>query len=62
MLVDLIELDMLDFDIILGIDWLYVCFALIDCRSMGSNFNLRMKSFFSGREETQILGVRSFHI
>ena len=29
--VDLVELDMLDFDIILGMDWLHACFASIDC-------------------------------
>ena len=28
---DLIELTMLDFDIILCIDWLYKCYATIDC-------------------------------
>ena len=29
--VDLVKLDMLDFDIILGMDWLHACFASIDC-------------------------------
>ena len=28
---DLVELDMVDFDVILGIDWLHSCFASIDC-------------------------------
>ena len=32
-LVDLVELDMLYFDVILGIDWLHDCFASIDCRT-----------------------------
>jgi len=32
-LVDLIELDMLDFDIILGMDWLHACFASIYCKT-----------------------------
>ena len=32
-LVDLVELDMFDFDIILDIDWLHDCFASIDCRT-----------------------------
>ena len=32
-LVDLVELDMLDFDVILGMDWLHAWFALIDCRT-----------------------------
>uniref|UniRef100_M1DLT6 Gag-pol polyprotein n=1 Tax=Solanum tuberosum TaxID=4113 RepID=M1DLT6_SOLTU len=32
-LVDLVELDMLDFDVILEMDWLHACFASIDCRT-----------------------------
>ena len=30
---DLIELTMLDFDIILGMDWLHKCYVTIDCRN-----------------------------
>ncbi|XP_070019891.1 uncharacterized protein [Nicotiana sylvestris] len=30
---DLIELGMVDFDVIMGIDWLYSCFAKLDCRT-----------------------------
>ncbi|XP_070045505.1 uncharacterized protein [Nicotiana tomentosiformis] len=30
---DLIELGMLDFDVIMGMDWLYSCFAKTDCRT-----------------------------
>ena len=30
---DLIELDMVDFDVILGVDWLNACYALVDCRT-----------------------------
>ena len=37
--VDLVELDMLDFDIILGMDWLHACFASIDCRKRVVRFN-----------------------
>ena len=37
--VELVELDMLDFDITLGIDWLHDCFASIDCRSRVMKFN-----------------------
>jgi len=33
MFTDLIKLDMVDFDIILGVDLLYSCYASIDCRS-----------------------------
>ncbi|XP_070039367.1 uncharacterized protein [Nicotiana tomentosiformis] len=28
---DLIKLGMVDFDVIMGIDWLYSCFAKVDC-------------------------------
>ena len=31
LLADLIELDMVDFDVILGMDWLYSSYASIDC-------------------------------
>ena len=31
-MVDLVELDMLDFDVILGMDLLHACYASIDCR------------------------------
>ncbi|XP_070008339.1 uncharacterized protein [Nicotiana sylvestris] len=30
---DLIELKMVDFDVIMGMDWLYSCFAKFDCRT-----------------------------
>ncbi|XP_070017341.1 uncharacterized protein [Nicotiana sylvestris] len=30
---DLIELGMVDFDVIIGMDWLYSCFAKLDCRT-----------------------------
>ena len=30
---DLVELNMVDFDIILGMDWLYACYASVDCRT-----------------------------
>ena len=30
--VDLVELATLDFDVILGMDWLHACFSSIDCR------------------------------
>ena len=30
---DLVELDMVDFDVILGMDWLHACYASINCRT-----------------------------
>ena len=38
--VDLVELDILDFDILLCMDWLHACFASIDCRTRVVRFNL----------------------
>ena len=35
----LVELDMLDFYVILGTDWLHACFASIDCRTRVVRFN-----------------------
>ena len=37
---DFVELDMVDFEIILGMDWLHVCFASIDCRTRVVMFNI----------------------
>ena len=54
-LVDLIELDMLDFDIMLGMDWFHACFASIDCRLKVVKFQIPNQPILSGREETQIL-------
>ena len=31
---DLLELKMIDFDIILGMDWLHSCYASVNCRTM----------------------------
>lgn len=39
MYADLIELDMVDFDIILGMDWLHSCYASIDCRARVVKFH-----------------------
>ncbi|XP_070036634.1 uncharacterized protein [Nicotiana tomentosiformis] len=35
---DLIELGMVDFDITMGMDWLYSCFAKLDCRTRTVRF------------------------
>ena len=37
--VELVELDMVDFDVILGMDWLHACFASIYCRTRVVKFN-----------------------
>ncbi|XP_070039496.1 uncharacterized protein [Nicotiana tomentosiformis] len=38
-MVDLIELGMVDFDIIMGMDWLYSCFAKLDCQTRSVRFD-----------------------
>ena len=37
--VELIELDLVDFEVILGMDWLHAFFASIDCRTRVVKFN-----------------------
>ena len=38
-MVDSVEHDMVDFDVILEMDWLYVCFPSISCRTEVVKFN-----------------------
>ncbi|XP_070047357.1 uncharacterized protein [Nicotiana tomentosiformis] len=40
---DLIELEMIDFDAIMGIDWLYKYYAILDCRAKVVNFEFPNK-------------------
>ncbi|WMV55096.1 hypothetical protein MTR67_048481 [Solanum verrucosum] len=39
-LVDLFVLDMVDFDLIIGMDWLASCHAIVDCHSKIVHFNI----------------------
>ncbi|WP_353806001.1 hypothetical protein, partial [Acinetobacter baumannii] len=41
--VELVEIDMLNFDVILGMYWLYTCFASIDCSTRVVKFNFQNK-------------------
>lgn len=43
-LVDLIVLDMVNFDIILGMNWLHSCYAFLDCRTCRVMFQLLNES------------------
>ncbi|XP_070002585.1 uncharacterized protein [Nicotiana sylvestris] len=36
---DLVELEMLDFDAIMGMDWLAACYAMVDCRAKIARFH-----------------------
>ncbi|KAF3684468.1 hypothetical protein FXO38_00255 [Capsicum annuum] len=49
---DLIELDMIDFDAILGMDWLHSCYATLDCRTR--------KVSFPFSNETPVIWAESF--
>ena len=55
--VELVEHDMLDFDIILGMDWLHVCFAYIDCRIRVVKFNSLTESLVEWKGEILFLEV-----
>ncbi|KAF3679324.1 hypothetical protein FXO37_03928 [Capsicum annuum] len=55
MLADLIELDMVDFDIILGMDWLHSCYASIDCHTHVVKFQFPNEPVFEWSED--LLGV-----
>ena len=39
-MVDLIELEMVDFDVILSMNWLHACYASIDCRTLVVKFQI----------------------
>ncbi|XP_019251201.1 PREDICTED: uncharacterized protein LOC109230128 [Nicotiana attenuata] len=41
---DLIELEMVDFDVIMGMDWLYKCYAILDCRAKVVKFEFPNES------------------
>ncbi|KAH0743176.1 hypothetical protein KY290_031169 [Solanum tuberosum] len=53
-LVDLIELDMLDFDVILGMDWLHACFASIDCRTWVVKFQFSSEPVLEWKDGNSI--------
>lgn len=36
--IDLVKLNMMDFDIVLGIDWLHACYALFDSKTQEVKF------------------------
>lgn len=42
-LVELVYLYILDFDFIIGMDWLSSCYAIVDCRAMRVHFYFSME-------------------
>ena len=58
--VDLVELDMLDFDIIFGMDWLHACFSSTDCRTRVVRFNFPNEPIVEWKGEILFLKVLLF--
>ncbi|XP_070036558.1 uncharacterized protein [Nicotiana tomentosiformis] len=55
---DLIELGMVDFDVIMGMDWLYSCFAKIDCRTRTIRFEFPNESIIEWKGDDVVLKGR----
>ncbi|XP_070034267.1 uncharacterized protein [Nicotiana tomentosiformis] len=45
-LADLIVLDMIDFDMLMGMDWLFSCYAIVDCQAKIVKFEIPNKPNF----------------
>ena len=60
--VDLVELDMLDFDVILGMDLLHACFDSINCRTRVVKFQFPNDTILEWKGGIQSLEVESFHV
>ena len=54
---DLIVLDMLDFDVILGMDWLASCHATLDCHAKVVRFNVPNESSFFVRGDRRLVSI-----
>ncbi|KAH0729889.1 hypothetical protein KY289_001077 [Solanum tuberosum] len=55
---DLVELDMVDFDVILGMDWLHSCYASIDCRTRVVKFQIPIKYVIEWSSSSAVPKVR----
>ena len=58
--VELVELDMLDFNVILGMDWFHACFASIDCRTRMVRFNFPNEPLIGWKGKILFLEVASY--
>lgn len=56
----LVELDMLDFDVILGVNLIHACYASIDCSTCVLKFQIHYEPFMDGVEVQLYLRVVSF--
>uniref|UniRef100_M1DZB8 Gag-pol polyprotein n=1 Tax=Solanum tuberosum TaxID=4113 RepID=M1DZB8_SOLTU len=55
--VDLVELEMVDFDVIMGIHWLASCYANVDCRTKIVRFHFPKEATREWKSDTTILKV-----
>ncbi|XP_070002618.1 uncharacterized protein [Nicotiana sylvestris] len=46
--VNLVKLEMLDFDAIMGMDWLAACYATVDCRAKTTRFHFLVSQSLNG--------------
>ncbi|XP_070056977.1 uncharacterized protein [Nicotiana tomentosiformis] len=53
--VDLIELGMVDFDVIMGMDWLYSCFAMLDCQTRTVRFEFPNEPVVEWKRDNVVL-------
>lgn len=53
-MVDLVSLDMLNFDVLLGMDWLHACYSSIDCRVRVVRFQFPNESIVQWKGGTTI--------
>ncbi|XP_070045553.1 uncharacterized protein [Nicotiana tomentosiformis] len=51
---DLIELGMVDFDVIMGMDWLYSCFAKLNCRTRTVRFEFPSDPIVEWKEDNMV--------
>ncbi|XP_070049937.1 uncharacterized protein [Nicotiana tomentosiformis] len=55
---DLIEMGMVDFDVIMGMDWLYSCFAKLDCRTRTVRFEFPNELVLEWKRDNVVLNGR----
>ncbi|KAH0784270.1 hypothetical protein KY290_003868 [Solanum tuberosum] len=51
---DLVELDMVGFDVILGMDWLHACYASVDCRTRVVKFQFPNESVLEWKSSSVV--------
>ncbi|KAH0689164.1 hypothetical protein KY289_016522 [Solanum tuberosum] len=51
---DLVELDMIDFDVILGMDWLHACYASVDCRTRVVKFQFPNEPVLEWKSSSEV--------